>query len=301
MLRPAILASVVVLLSVFCTAQAKTNVYKVTSAIQSLATQLDPNNVSADGKIDGTKEPYKSGEVMPDTKQVADLLKRLGADNTKTTIIHLLRWNDSAHTNVMFQQWYLYDPTPPKTSFALASKKQIFKQTAIAGRTNLQFVYIHLNFDLSQGENEWRATPTVAEPKPGLAHPVNYTITVTKQQPQIVQDIQSLLQILKVVTPMAAAGATPAPGYFAVTTFNSCSDAICSQEWPTSTIAITASLDSQNKSQPATTTKDAKGNATPASGQLATNSYHNEKPSWVGLSAGIPITSYKDIDRKSVV
>jgi hypothetical protein len=287
MLRPAVLAGAVLLLSVFCAAQAKTNVYKVTSPIQSLNTQLGAN-------MDGTMEPYKSGEITPDTKSVAALLTSLNADPKKTTIIHLLRWNDSAHTTVMFQKWYLYDPTPPRASFELASKKQIFQQTAIPGRTDLQFVYIHLNFNLSAGETEWRSPATVADPNPGLAHPINYTITVTKQQPQIIQDIQSLLQILKVVTPMAAAGVTPAPGYFSVTTFGSCSDATCTQPWKTSTIAIAASLDSQNKTQPAAATKDAQGKATVA-GQLASNTYHNEKPTWVGLSAGIPITSYKDI------
>lgn len=287
MLRPMAVACAIVLLSVFCPAQAKTNVYKVTSPIQSLNTQLGAT-------INDTTEPYKSGDIAPDTKGVANLLASLGADKTKTTIIHLLRWNDSAHTSVKFQKWYLYDPEPPKISFELATKKQIFQQTAIAGRTDLQFVYIHLNFDLSKGETEWRGTATVADPNPGLAHPINYTITVTKQQPQIVQDVQSLLQILKVATPMAAAAATPVPGYFSVTTFRSCSDAICSQLWPTSTITIAASLDSQNKSQPATATKDAQGKSTVA-GQLASNSYHNEAPAWVGLSAGIPLTSYKDV------
>jgi len=281
-----------VLLPTICAAQAKTNVYKVTSPIQSLSTQL--GELIIDENTKQPNEPYKSGEITPDTKQVAALLTKFGADQTKTTIIHLLRWNDTPHTNVMFQKWYLYDPTPPKTSFEFASKKQIFQQTAIAGRTDLQFVYIHLNFDLKAGEAEWKAKATVAEPNPGLVHPINYSITVTKQQPQFILDIQSLLQILKVVTPLAAAGVTTSLGYFSVTTFHSCSDAICSQQWPTSTITITASLDSQNKAQPAATTKDAKGNAT-AAGQLASNAYHNEKRAWIGLSAGIPITSYKDI------
>jgi hypothetical protein len=288
MLRATILASVVLFSAAFCTAQAKTNVYKVTSPIQSLNTQLGAT-------IDDNTEPYKSGDLTPNTKDVVALLNALGADPKKTTIIHLLRWNDSPHTNVMFQKWYLYDPTPSKTSFYLETQKQIFQQTAIAGRTDLQFIYIHLNFNLAANEAEWRSTPTVADPTPGLAHPINYTITVTKQQSQFIQDVQSLLQILKVVTPMAAAAATPAPGYFSVTTFHSCSDALCSQQWPTSTITIAASLDSSNKIQSATATKDAKGNATSASGQLSSNTFHNEKPSWVGLSAGIPIKSYKDV------
>lgn len=288
MSRAAVLATAIVLSAVLCAAQAKTNVYKVTSPIQSLNTQLGTT-------VDAKTEPYRSGDLSPDTKDVVALLEGLGAATTKTTIIHLLRWNDTAHTNVMFQKWYLYDPTPSKTSFYLESKKQIFQRTAIAGRTDLQFVYIHLNFDLAANEGEWRAPATVADPTPGLAHPISYTITVTKQQTQFIQDVQSLLQILKVVTPMAAAGAAPAPGYYSVTTFHSCSDAVCSQQWATSTISISASLDSANKTQAAAATKDAKGNPASVSGQLASNAYHNEKPTWVGLSAGIPIKSYKDV------
>lgn len=81
MLRPVVLAGAVALLSVFCAAQAKTNVYKVTSPIQSLNTQLGAN-------MDGTMEPYKSGEITPDTKSVAALLTSLNADPKKTTIVH---------------------------------------------------------------------------------------------------------------------------------------------------------------------------------------------------------------------
>ena len=289
MLRSAVLATVsTTLFSVFSISQAKTNVYKVTSPIQSLATQLG-------AAINDSTEPYHTGEMSPDRGQVVALLTSLGAASDKTTIIHLLRWNDASRTTVMFQKWYLYDPTPSKTSFYLASKKQIFQQTAIPGRTALQFVYIHLNFNLAANESEWRAPATVADPTPGLAHPINYTITITKTQTQFIQDLQTLLQILKVVTPMAAAGVTPAPGYFSVTTFNSCSDVTCRQPWTTSSITISGSLDSANKTQGATTPKDKNNNPTSVSGQLTSNTYHNEKPIWIGLSAGVPITSYKDV------
>ena len=288
MIRSSILTFAILAFSPFCWAQAKSNVYKVTSPIQSLGTQLGET-------INNSTEPYQSGVITPDRAAVQNLLNKLGADTGKTTIIHLLRWNDADHSTVMFQKWYLYDPTPSKTAFYLESKAGRFQQTAIPGRTDLQFVYIHLNFDLSENEAEWRAPATVADPSPGLAHPVNYKITVTKQQTQFIQDVQSLLQILKVVTPMAAAAATPVPGYFSITTFHSCSDSGCSQPWTTSTITITASLDSANKTPPKTTAKDANGNATSVSSQLASNSYHNEKPTWIGLSAGVPITSYKDV------
>jgi hypothetical protein len=288
MLRSGVLASTMALFSIFCIAQPKTSVYKVTSPIQSLNTQLGAT-------INNSTPPYSSGTINPDNKQVIALLQSLGADTKTTTIIHLLRWNDKDHTTVMFQKWYLYDPTPSKSSFYLESKAQMFQQSAIPGRTHFQFVYIHLNFDFTKGQDEWMAEPTPKEPTPTLKHPINYTITVAKAQTQFIQDLQTLLQILKVVNPLTAAAATTSPGYFSVTTFDSCSDVTCTNPWPTSTITIAAQLDSSSKTETTTTVKDKSTKATSASGQLTSNTYHNERPTWIGLSAGVPITSYKDV------
>jgi hypothetical protein len=232
-------------------------------------------------------EPYKSGLLTPEAAPA--LLAALNADKSKTTIIHILRWKDPDHSTVKFDKWYLYDPTPSKSSFYLETKLQIFQSTAIPGRKDLQFVYIHLNAVLASGTSEWKAPGSVLDPTPILAHPVNYTITVTKAQTQFIQDLQTLAQILKVYSPAAAAAATSC-GYYSFTLFTS--------QWTTSTITIAASLDSTNKTKPAASPANAAGipaNAKSASNQLTSKTYNNERPSWVGLSAGVPITSFKDI------
>jgi hypothetical protein len=255
-----------------CAAQANTDVYTVTSPIH-------PVEQSYFGDINANPlpEPYKSGLLEPN--KARDLLTKLNAAVDKTTIIHILRWKDKDHTKVDFQKWYLYDPTPSKLSFYLQSSEEVFQRTAIPGRKDFQFVYIHLNADLSAGTGEW-ATPTLDPANPALTHPISYTITVSKQQPQFVQDLQTLLQILG-VGDLAVAAATPQPGYFSVSTFQS--------EWQTSSIQISASLASSR--QPAKGSASAV--ATPA--PVISNTYHNEKPSWIGLSAGTPVTSYKDV------
>jgi hypothetical protein len=110
MLRTVLLVLVCLALSGFCSAQSDTDVFKLTSSIQTLGGQLGTD-------ITDTAEPYKSGDLSP--ANVGKVLKDLGADNTKTTIIHLLRWKDAEHTQVKFQKWFLYDPTPSKLTFYL--------------------------------------------------------------------------------------------------------------------------------------------------------------------------------------
>lgn len=270
MLRVFLVGCCVCFISACCLAQANTDVYKVTSPISSLTTELEQN-------INANIEPYKSGVIDPG--QAVGILKALGADTNKPTIIHLLRWKDSAHATVSFQKWYFYDPTPPKGSFYLQSKEQAFQRTAIPGYSAFQLVYIHLNSDLTAGTSEWEKQGTVAQPTPTLVHPISYTITVAKAQTQFLQDVQTALQILG----LKVAAATTSTGYFSVTTFQS--------QWTTSTITIAASLDPSDKTQ---------GSAqNSAAGKLSSNTYTNEKPSWVGLSAGVQITSYKDITYQS--
>jgi len=119
---------------------------------------------------------------------------------------------------------------------------------------------------------------------PGLLHPVSYTVTVTKAQTQFIQDLKTALQILGLQVPGALAPvAVVNPGYYSVTTFQS--------QWTTSGITIAASLDSSNKSQGKSQNS--------ASNSLSSNTYTNEKPSWIGLSAGVQITSYKDVTFQS--
>ncbi len=347
-----------------CAAQADQDVIKVTGAISPIPTGVLP------APAEGT-EPYKSGVL--EAADAATLIGKLCLDQTdpttcskKTTIINILRWKDPSHSSVSFQKWYLYDPTPPKTSFYLQSKQQIFQQTAIPGRTDLQFIYIHLNADLTVGVSEWAAysppnpkVPTswpsqyslsvnsieldttnkmatvvtdkpngfvqaqqvcleftascvaistiqnastfqigaanakdctakcgnVIAQNPPLKNPVSYSITVSKQQTQFIQDLQTLLQIVGIEAAAGGArGVPPSPGYFSITSFQS--------RWDTSSITIVASLNDSSKGTVASPGSIKSGTT---SNQLSSSSYQNQKPTWIGLSAGIPITTYKDV------
>ena len=368
-------------------AQSNTDVYKVTSPIHPLTSEL--------GSPSDTSEPYQSGTLASGSAK--DILGKLHADQSKPTIIHLLRWKDKEHSTVKFQQWYFYDPNPPRDSFYLQTSQQVFQRTAIPGYNDLQFVYIHLNAALNAGVSEWEqripvppqpvglsqsltggslsagstiyvkitavtgsgesipsseanialngacnsgsnCSVTVPMPTlctspangisgctvysstsqdaeqqqtalsacvnittdhctigavgsgdnppttPGLLHPVSYSVTVTKAQTQFIQDLKTALQILGLTVPGGLAPAAAVnPGYYSVTTFRS--------QWTTSGITIAASLDSANKSQGKSQNS--------ASNNLSSNTYTNEKPSWVGLSAGVQITSYKDVTFQS--
>ncbi|WP_158823341.1 hypothetical protein [Granulicella sp. S156] len=263
-------------------AQSNTNVLKVTSPVQELSsTQL--------GTAPSEKaQPYASG-VLTKVDAVM-LLKNLNADPSRTTIINILRWKDATHTSTKFATWYLYDPNPSKTSFYFESADQLLKSTAIAGQTELQFIYVHINADLTTGQSEY-ADPTRKSPDVVLLHNVSYSITVAKQQTQFLQDLQTLVSVLGFSIPTPEAGVTPAlppsPGYFSVTQFKS--------PWSTSSIAITASLENSNSSDPVNTKQTQSKTSGSTSNQLMSQTYTNEKPSWIGLSAGVQITSYKDV------
>ena len=291
----AIFVTALVVAAIGCVAQPDTLVIKATGPIQSLEGQL-PTAFGAPASV--SAEPYANGKISPDKAQALLTALNSGADNPridlkKTTIINILRWKDAAHTAVMFQKWYLYDPMPSKTSLYLMSKQDVFEQTAIPGRTDFQFVYIHLNSDLlGGGKDEWATSPTAADGPgfvPKLKHPIAYTITVTKQQTQFIQDLTTLLQILGYGT--KAAAAIPNIGYFSVTSFQS--------PWTTSSITIAASLDSSNKNPGSTDASVSNPKSTTSSTQLTSATYHNEKPSWIGLSAGVPLNSYKDVAYQS--
>ena len=204
-----------------------------------------------------------------------------GIDPTRTTFIHVLRWDTPDHTKIMFQKWYLYDPTRSNRYFYLQSEQQVLQRTAIPGQQDFQFIYIHFNNDLSVA-GEWRNTNYENDPSKGiLAHPVSYTITVTKQQTQFVQDLRTLLPLVVPEAGLLPSAVSPEIGYFSVATFHS--------QWHTSTIQITATTDTAQQTAQGSSSKDA--TPTPA----ISNTYHNERPSWIGLSAGIPVTSYKDV------
>jgi hypothetical protein len=265
-----------------CYSQSNTVVTQITSPISTLddtvfgGTTGDPNAPT----IDATKDPYKSGRIS--ASSAASLITKLGGDTkTKTTIIHLLRWADSGHTKMMFDKWYVYDPVKSKASFYVPPSAS-FTGTSIAGRTDFQLLYIHLNYDLTKGTPEWTVTPPGAQPV--LLHPVSYTVTVSKAQTQFLQDLKSIVQILGYTVPSDNKVHAPPPGYFSLSTFSS--------QWKTSSIVVAASLNSSGK-PPATTSTSTSSN------QLASQTFSNEAPSYVGLSGGVQITSYKSVTYQS--
>jgi hypothetical protein len=151
--------------------------------------------------------------------------------------------------------------------------------TSIPGRTNFQLIYFHLNFDLTKGTKEWEQEN--GDQPITLLHPITYSVSVTKAQTQFIQDLQTVLQLTGVTK--AAANEAPAAGYYSVATFIS--------HWTTSTITVSVSLDSGDKNQAS--------KSTDKSTQLVSQTFTNEKPTWVGLSGGVQITSYKDITYQS--
>jgi hypothetical protein len=187
---------------------------------------------------DHLNEPYKSGVIG--ASQVAQILKTaLGikidddkgkGDQARATIIHILRWKDKSRTSVAFQKWYVYDPGTHGPYLYAESSQKLFEGTSIAGRKNFRLVYIHFNAD-----------PT--KPDPGPAdnnvigkYPVTYTIGISKQQTQFVQDLKTLVGL---VLPGGLGGgeAVSPTGYWSQSEFES--------QYSTSTITVTPALNPQ--------------------------------------------------------
>lgn len=266
----------------FC--QSNTIVTKITSPIQLLPAAVFGGVPPSSTQIDATQEPYNSGKLTKTSALQA--LHNIGcADDPEkspkapcftniTTLLHILRWQDSGHTKTMFDKWYVYDPNPSRTSFYIPPSAE-FTGTSIPGRTKFQLIYFHFNFDLTQGTKEWEQEN--GDQPITLLHPITYSVTVTKAQTQFIQDLKTVLQLVG-LTKGAAVEAPPA-GYYSVATFSS--------QWTTSTITVSVSLDAGDKNQASTTTDK--------STQLASQTFANEKPTWIGLSGGVQITSYKSI------
>jgi hypothetical protein len=281
-----------------------TETFKVTSPIRILHEELGN---------DLTTEPYKSGEINYKSSMSVGGVKGVDAESLlndlniahgqdvtdkRITIIHVLRWKDDNHTTVSFQKWYVYDPAPPKSDFYVISKQKIFEGTNIAGRKNFRFVYLHFNanFEVDAGTTDESIKsdclpPTTTPMIDCLKYPVSYTIAVSKKQTQFIQDLKTVLGL---VLPGAGGGgpdkAVPkVTGYWSMSEFSS--------QYETSTITITPSMNSSAKptqgTQPGQTGQDT------AAAQLSPNTYTNEKPSYIGLSFAIPVTSYKDITFQS--
>jgi hypothetical protein len=276
-------------LSVFARADDQEN-RKIDSKVLVLrASQLTPKlDFSAQPPPDPEKsEPYKSGLLSATDAQVLINGLRGAKPNDaddRVTIIHILRWNTSDHKSLKFQKWYVHDPSPPKGNFYWTSRQSRFEGATIAGRTKFRVIYVHLNFDLNNKHNESFAKDVAAQTD-RLAHPISYSVEVKKQQTQFVKDLISLLTILGAYTPQQTPAAVdPEVGYFSVYEFDS--------QFKTSTIAITAvHSDSANSAAAG----NADNSADKKTQQVASQTYVNEGPSWIGLSFAVPLTSYKDV------
>lgn len=250
------------------------------------ASQLTPSAVvaaaAAPPSLSGV-EPYKSGQIsVADAQRLINTLRGAQTADDRVTIIHILRWNNADHSVAKFQKWYVYDPSPPKGNFYWTSAQTRFQSAIINGKTKFRLIYIHLNFDLNNNHGESFKT-NLASHQDEPTHPVSYGVTVKKQQTQFVKDLISLLTILGAYTPQAAPAAVdPEVGYFSVYEFDS--------QFKTSSITVTAS---HNDPAKAGGGEDVSGGS--KSQQIATQTYANEGPSWIGLSFAVPLTSYKDL------
>lgn len=310
-MRTPLCASVCILAaSVVSFGQSDTQTFKISSSIAPLSQPV----LGPAGDFKKPKEPYKSGVLSEETFRTTVLpalqasaahaynndvshgadpnsLTPLTIDPNLTTIIHLMRWKDTAHTTIAFEKWYLYDPQASHTSFYVQTEAQIFQRTVVPGETHFQVLYIHINSDLSD------ATEGLTAGAAGqtLANPVTYTVTVTKAKTQLEQDLRSLVTLLGWTTGAGAAAANTNKddsnsiyGYWSASAFDSA--------YTTSQIVVSASLNSKNqKGSPTTNPATGKSTPTTTTGQLSSKTYSNEKPSYFELGFAIPVTSYKEV------
>jgi hypothetical protein len=259
--------------------------------------RLDPNmEPFATGKLTDTDfhaliayEPAALGNMIPCL--VAGAISSFAALNSegnlvnlsynitqdeRLTIIHILRWADSKHQNVQFQKWYVYDPHRPNpwAYFKADSANEV--GTNIDGRQEFRLIIVHFDSSFSPSGESFDSTGA-------WLFPLQYKISITKAQTQLQQDISALAKI----TGYSKGGALanlPEVGYYWVYDFKS--------NQSTSQVTISATLTNQEKSSD----KTASPSSTPtAANNIASQSYHNEKPAWFGLSATVPITSYRDL------
>jgi hypothetical protein len=204
----------------------------------------------------------------------------------RVTILHVLRWADDEHKTVKFQKWYVYDPNEKLNgSFYLSSAQSRFAGDAITGKTSFRLIYMHFNHVLGAPSESIGPDPTGVTTDLVLKTPISYKVATTKKQTQFAQDTQTLLQILT-GSKVEAAENDYVLGYYSVFDFQS--------QYETSQITVSATLQGSNKpASDNTTGKSQKSSSTDAN-QLATHTYNNERPSWIGLSFAVPLTSYKD-------
>ncbi len=243
--------------------------------------------------------------------------------DTSVTIFHILRWADATHQNVKFQSWYIYDPARNDAWTYLKKQRTAYETgTYIAGRQSFRLIAVHLDSQFLGSTSE--SFSGVAGGLK-LKHPFGYKVNIAKTQTQLQQDASTVLSILGLTKAAAAPAdnlfeeklAPPPPpgeiGYFLIYDFHSAMS--------TSNVTVSVSLPADNPSKntpdptltssfvanpnavvpKAKATKGAKastgaqGGSGSQANSLGSQTYHNEKPALFGLSAVVPITSYKDL------
>lgn len=254
------------------------------------------------GQTDLSKEPYNSGILLQSaTPTLLSALDPEHFKDTRPTIIHVLRWTDASHATVDFQQWYVFNPNGQKNGgFYAISEQKLFEGTLIPGETEFRLIFIHLS-PISGGKSaplsdSFNGDPSV--PGTPLKHPISYEVLVTKTPTQFAQDVQTLLGLLGVIKPAAAEAKPVAPppppvdvGYWGWANFTANSSS--------STIKITPSTTDTKPAATTTAGNSAAPAANPAKGSLAANTFTNQSPSYLGLSIGVPVNSYKDVTYQS--
>jgi hypothetical protein len=276
---------VLALLSGYSLGQSSSETFTVNSSIKQLTTTIydpatHPNGITSKDDL---------------ARVISQINSASPADVERTTIVHVLQWSNTEHTQVKSQWWYLDDPSFDRsnTSFYLESAKGKVQHTMISGQTHFRLVYIHINSNpASTAESFVDTNDGTGNLKLKVA--VSYQITINKQDTQLVQDIKTLAQIL--AGGVGAQAATAELGYYSVFDFNS--------QFTTSSLAISAALpnsasDSSDKDTAAIAKAANKTGSTAPSGtaanKLATQTYTNEKPAYIGLSVAVPLNSYKDL------
>jgi len=294
-LRNIVVASILALV-VASFAMCQTNSDTQTFAITSRITVLYPSDLV---KLPNSDNLSKKGELNAgDVRLMIDALFPSATvappDSETVVIFHTLGWKDKDHTAANFDKWYVYDPHSHTYDLYVKSAQQLLEGTIIAGQRKFRLVYLHFNADLNPTGTDDESITSCPEgyAPPCLKHPVAYNVVVSKQQTQFIQDLHTVLGIVGV--PVAAVHAAPpqAPlsvGYWSYSDFTS--------QYTTSSIKITASLTAAQKTVVGRTADSGSQNA--ASNALATQTYANEKPSYVGLSFAVPVTSYKDVTYQS--
>jgi hypothetical protein len=241
------------------------------------APSLDDQALYKTGVIDEAALVSIIDSLTPAAAIQADQAQKIG----RVTIIHLLRWADAEHKTAQFEKWYVYDPQVKyKWSYVHTSVR--VSGDFIAGRTHFRLIYVHLNKTLGDGNESIKTS--AAGGSDILRYPIGYKIAIQKQQPQLLKDALTVLQILGGFTALSAEQEV---GYYSVFDFQSA--------YSTSTVSITASL-ADNGANPASKTTGSKTQTgQTAANDLAAQTYTNQPSQWFGLGFAVPLKSYKDV------